>query len=111
MERQEREETAIVFPFFRSVAKFKIDAMARVLNDRLFELHRLETDLDRGHETDRFGTDGAFGGPLDRALGPVVIAATASDPQQTCAREYRDHQDAYRFPHPESHRVSPAELQ
>ena len=64
MEGKEREETAIVFPFFRSVAKFKVDAMARVLDVQSFEPHRLETDLDRGHKTDRIGTDGAFGGRL-----------------------------------------------
>src|SRR4029077_17772302 len=110
MEGREREETAIVFPFFRSVAKLKIDAMARVLDDRPFELHRLETDLDRGRETDRFWTDGAFGGALQCAPGPAVIAPTAPGSQQACAREHPDHQDAYRFPDPESHQVSPAEL-
>lgn len=69
------------FPLFRSVVKFEVDAIARVLDDRWFKPHRRDTDLDNGRKTDRSWTDRAFGGPLDRTLG-AVVAATASGCEQ-----------------------------
>jgi hypothetical protein len=79
MKNRHRGQAAIVFlfPLFLSAAEFEVDAIARVLDDRSFEPHRRDTDLDNGRKTGRFWIDGAFDRPLDRPRG--TIAAAASD--------------------------------
>ena len=79
----------VLFHLFLSATEFDVGTITRVLDDRWFEPHRRDTDLNNGRKTHRFWTDGTFDGPLDRALGAIVARPT-SDCEQGDAQQCRE---------------------
>jgi hypothetical protein len=61
VDAQESEEAAILALLFGSLAKFDLDSIPHVIDNRLFEQRQLEVaDLDRGRKTDPIATNSAM---------------------------------------------------